>query len=257
MKNMSFFSGRLFWGALCGVVLLLGSTANAHEVNIKKVVTTSPSWDTFTNRDGTGLYHEIMQKVFSLHGITVEHLYSKSGRSEKLVADNQADIMMCDDKPYPSLVMGRYPMYQNDFYVFYKKERIGTWRGEETLRDREVLSQATYYDDENFNVPVNVKDVQTGEQALKMIVWDRSDFYVDDMTLIRQSIKNSTLSFEPEEYEIQKVGSRSYFPLFNTSTRGKRLQELYADGIYTLHKSGELKPIYDKWGYKYPDFEAF
>mgnify|MGYP001368238265 CR=1 FL=1 len=257
MKIIFLLANRLTLSILCGFVLLFGASAHAHDVNIKKVVTTSPSWDTFTNRDGTGLYHEIMQKVFSLHGITVEHLYSKSGRSEKLVADNQADIMMCDDKPYPSLVMGRYPMYQNDFYVFYKKERIGPWRGVETLRDREVLSQATYYDHENFNVPVTVKDVQTGEQALKMIVWDRSDFYVDDMTLIRQSMKSSTISFQPEEYAINKVGSRSYFPLFNTSARGKRLQEVYAKGIYTLHKRGELKPIYDKWGYKYPDFEAF
>lgn len=165
--------------------------------------------------------------------------------------------MTCDDKPFPTLVMGRYPMYQNDFYVFYKKERIGPWRGDETLRDKEILSQATYYSAENFNVPVTVKDVQTGEQALNMIVWDRSDFYVDDMTLIRQSMRDTTLSFDPEEYEIRKVGSRSYFPLFNTSTRGKRLQQLYADGIYRLHKRGELKPIYDKWGYKYPDFEAF
>lgn len=257
MSKIHLLSGRLILPSIVALVLLCGTDAYSHEVAIKKVITTSPAWDTFTNRDGTGLYHEVMRKVFSLYGITVEHLYSNSGRSEKLVADNQADIMTCDDKASPPLVMGRYPLYQNDFFVFYKKERIGLWRGNETLRDKEILSQATYYSADNFDVPVKVKNVHTGEQALKMIIWDRSDFYVDDMTLIRQSMRNSGISFQLDEYAIKKVGSRRYFPLFNTDTRGKHLQDLYAKGLMALHTKGELKPIYDKWGYQYPDFQKY
>ncbi len=226
-------------------------------INIEEVVSTSPSWETFTNKDGSGLYHEILQKVFALYDIPVRHIYSKSSRSEDLVIENQADMMTCDDRATSPLVLARYPMYENDFYVFFNKKRIGPWKGIETLRGKEVLSQPTYYSQANFSVPVSIKDILTGRQALEMILMDRSDFYVDDLTLINQSIKEHSAPISKDDFDIKKIGQRSYHPLFNTTERGRAIHDMYDNGMIQLHKSGTLKPIYEKWGYRYPDFESY
>jgi len=239
------------------ILLLTPSTALSNASNFDEIITTSPSWDTFTNKDGTGLYHEVMREVFRQYDIKVRHEYSKSSRSEELVMLENADIMTCDDKTIPPLTMARFPMYQNIFYVFFKKHRIGPWMGVETLRDKEILSQPSFYDQTNFTVPVNVKEVMTGKQALSMILMNRSDFYADDLILIQQSIKENVLPFNMDDFEIQEVGRRSYYPLFNTNERGKQLMKVYEDGILKLHKSGKLKSIYDKWGHQYPDFDSF
>ncbi|QJB56042.1 transporter substrate-binding domain-containing protein [Pseudodesulfovibrio sp. zrk46] len=239
------------------LVAALSIPMEGYAVDIKEVVSTSPAWQTFTNRDGSGLYHEVLREVFGLYGIPVRHVYAKSGRSEELLLENEADMMTCDDSAQPPLVLGRYPMYENDYFVFFKKERIGQWSGNDSLRDKEILSQPTYYSETNFEVPVTIKDVQTGEQAVAMIVEGRSDFYVDDMILINQSLKNYALPYSVSEYDIQKVGRRSYYPLFNSTDKGMAIKVLYDRGIMELHKAGKLAPIYQKWGHQYPDFESY
>lgn len=256
MPSMLRFACKVVMAAM--LLCFLPTAAPAENPSgIAEVVSTSPSWDTFTNEDGTGLYHEILREVFALYGVEVRHLYSKSGRSEELVAENVADMMTCDDKATPPLVLGRYPLYVNSYYVFFKKDRIGPWKGIETLRDKEVLSQHTYYSQENFSVPVHVKDVQSGEQALAMILLDRSDFYVDDMTLIKQSMRLNTTPYDENDFDLREVGKRSYHPLFNQTERGQAIMEMYDEGMLKLHKAGKLKPIYDKWGYQYPDFDDY
>ncbi|WP_319470654.1 transporter substrate-binding domain-containing protein [uncultured Pseudodesulfovibrio sp.] len=237
--------------------LLFCSPSASNAVEIKEVISTSPSWETFTNEDGSGLYHEVLQKVFALYGLPVRHIYANSGRSEELVARNEADMMVCDDVAAPPLELAQYPMYENDFYVFFNKDRIGPWRGIESLRDKEILSQPTYYSQNNFSVPVSVKDVSTGQQALAIIVLNRSDFYVDDLALINESIAKNTIPFDRNDFDIQKVGKRSYHPLFNTTERGQATREMFDKGIIQLHRSGALKAIYDKWGHQYPNFESY
>ena len=241
----------------CALLLFVLLTQTAEAAVIKEVISTSPSWETFTNQDGTGLYHEILHEVFALYGIPVRHEYAKSNRSEELVKLNLADMMTCDDMAEPPLVLARYPLYTNDFYVFFNKDRIGSWKGEQSLWGKEVLSQPGYYSAQNFPVPVKIKDVMTGTQAVSMILMDRSDFYVDDLTLINQSLKENTLSYKRDDFAIKKVGERSYFPLFNTSAKGKQIMKMYNDGMYKLHKQGKLRPIYKKWGYQYPNFDAY
>lgn len=236
-------------------VLLSFSAAQAMEID--EIISASPSWKTFTNKDGSGLYHEILKEIFTLYNIPVRHEYATSGRAEELVRLNIADMKTCNDIVLPALIMARYPMYENDFYVFFKKERIGPWRGSKTLTDKEILIQPGYYTESNFNAPVRIKEVMTSTQALSMILLGRSDFYVDDRTLIEQAIKDTTISFNMADYDIQKAGRRLYYPLFNATERGKAIMKLYEDGILQLHKNGKLKPIYDKWGYSYPDFDSF
>ena len=236
---------------------ILAAPQMVHAVEIAEVTSTSPAWNSFTNLDGTGLYHEILNEVFSLYGLPVRHIYSKSGRSEQLVIKEEADMMTCDDSPMSPLVLARYPMYVNDFYVFFNKERIGEWRGKESLRGKEVLCQPTYYNATNFNVPITIKEVQTGQQALAMILLNRSDFYVDDMALIQESIDATVPPFNQKKYGMEKVGRRSYHPLFNVSERGEKIMQMYNEGVLRLHKSGKLKPIYQKWGYQYPEFDRY
>jgi len=240
---------------ILSLLATLAFPPSAYALGITEIVTASPSWDTFTNRDGSGLYHEVLKEVFGLHGIPVRHIYSKSGRAEKLVAAGSVDMMTCKDKETPPLLLARYPMYEDTFLVFFKKDRIGPWQGDESLRDKEILAQPTYYDQSNFNVPVTVKEIATGVQALGMVLLERSDFYVDDMSLITHSLKENPIEFDMNEFEIRKVGRRSYYPLLKDTERGRAIKKLYDDGIYELHKIGKLKPIYEKWGHLYPDFD--
>lgn len=237
------------------VLAFLPFSADAEEV--RHIVTAGPCWETFTNRDGSGLYHEIMRAVFDQYGITIRHEYVPTDRGDELVRLGQADVMTCDDRAAAPLVSGRYPMFVNDFYVFFSKKRIGPWKGVETLRGKEVACQLAYYHDWDFPVPVRIRDMPSGVKCLEMVLLGRTDFYADDMSFINTSIRESGLSFDKDAYDTQVAGTRSYHPLFNQSPRGKHLRRLYEEGIFALHKAGKLKAIYTKWGHSYPDFDNF
>lgn len=245
---------------LAAIALLMPCTiCDAEEEAVTSVLAVGPSWEKFTHEDGTGLYHEILNKVFGLYGIKVEREYMPSIRAYKLVENGEADMMTCKaysvEKP---LMLGRYPMFVNHYHVFFNKERIGQWKGRESLNNRLLVWRVSYYLPSEFqDVNIEYKELTSGQQALGMILLDRADFYVDDMNFIEDTIRNNRLPFEPNQYDIQSVGVRSYHPVFNSSERGKAIRKLYDEGIKRLHKAGELKPIFEKWGFEYPDYNSY
>ena len=220
------------------------------------VVSAGPSWETFTNRDGTGLYHEILDAVFALYGVEVRHEYVPSERADELVRLGWADMMICDDRAKPPLRLARYPLYVNDYHVLFNRKRIGPWKGAESLRGREVAVQKGFYHDWDFPVPVRIREMASGVKCLEMVLLGRSDFYADDMAFINDSIRREP-GFDADAHDIRKAGRRSYHPMLNTTPRGDRVAGMYDDGMRALHERGELKPIYEKWGRTYPDFDSY
>ncbi|EGB15539.1 hypothetical protein DND132_2335 [Pseudodesulfovibrio mercurii] len=223
---------------------------------VTEVITAGPSWETFTNRDGTGLYHEVLDAVFALYGIAVRHEYVPSDRADELVRLGWADMMLCDDRAEPPLRLARLPLYVNDYYVFFRKDRIGPWRGGESLRGREVAAQKGFYHDWDFPVPVRIREMPSGVKCLEMVLLGRSDFYVDDMAFIRHSMRQGPC-FTPADFDIRRAGRRSYHPMFNTGPRSDKVIRMYEEGMRRLHGEGRLRPIYEKWGHTYPDFDDY
>ncbi len=229
-------------------------TAVVDRASITEVVAAGPAWATFTNRDGTGLYHEILAEVFGLYGVPVRRVYVPSERALQLIADGQADMQTCYDRVPPPFVLGAYPMYENAFHVLFHKAKVPDWQGPESLRDRTIAGRIGYYSQENFSVPVKLFEVKSGEAALGMVQLGRADFYVDDEQFIRESLANSEFEFAAEEYAIEVAGYRSYHPVFAQSPRGQTIRAMYEEGMRTLHAAGVLRPIFAKWGYPYPRY---
>lgn len=238
------------------VVLLLFAAAGpaCGAEDIREVIAAGPSWEGFTNRDGTGLYHEILRELFGLYGIRVVRRYVPSERAYDLVREGRADFMTCHDRVDPPLVLARHPMFENAFHVFFAKARFPDWRGPESMRGATVVWRIGYYDPGNFGVRFRVREVKSGTSALGMVVLGRADFYVDDVNFIRDSLARTALRFDPGDFRIEPAGSRQYRPVFAMSERGRRIMELYDRGMETLYRNGALQRIYARWGQPLPHF---
>lgn len=247
--------------ALAALLLCLLAAAPAPAFAFEasgEVRTVSPAWDTFTNADGTGLYFDILDAVFTgLYGLPVRHEFVPSLRAIHLVAENEKDIMTCKARVDAPLVMARYPMYENAYSVFFNKDNIGPWKGKESMKGRSVVWRISYYDERYIPEGMTTKEVKSGASALGMVVLGRMDFYLDDLTLIKESIAKSGLQFDQNRFAIESVGFRSYHPVFNTSERGRRLMAMYDAGMARLHAEGKLRPLFEKWGHPYPHFENY
>ncbi|RWU03461.1 ABC transporter substrate-binding protein [Pseudodesulfovibrio sp. S3] len=241
---------------LCCFLSFQAQADTGAEDTISEVVSAGPFWDTFTNRDGTGLYHEVLDAVFALYNVRVRHDYVPSDRADELVRLGWADMMICDDKAMEPLRLARYPLYVNDYYVFFDKARIGPWQGPESLRGMEVVAQKGFYHTWDFPVPVRIREMSSGLKCLEMVLLGRSDFYVDDMSFIQQSIAEGP-RFDRKLFDFRKAGNRSYHPMFSSSPRSSVVMKMYDDGMRTLHENGKLRPIYEKRGHSYPNFDDY
>lgn len=226
---------------------------------IKQVISTSPSWETFTNMDGTGLYHEILASIFTPHAIRVIHKYTNPTRGLYMVKNDLANLYTCDNdiSEFPDLVLARYPMYEGQFHAIFKKRRTKNWQGVSSLANQRVVWRRGYYKPSEFDVKMTVLETDSGPLALAQIILDRGDFYIDDLDLLKESISKNKLPFDMNDYRIELVGQRAYYPVFKLSERGNAIMELYDRGIERLHRSGELKKIFKKYHQPYPHYDIF
>ncbi|MEF2145715.1 MAG: ABC transporter substrate-binding protein [Desulfovibrionaceae bacterium] len=233
-------------------VLFAFAPLQAEEINT--VIAAGPSWQGFTNKDGTGLYHELLNEVFGLYGIQVLRTYAPSERAYDLVREGRADLMTCHDVAVPPLVQARHPMFENEFHAFFRKDRFPDWKGVEDMRDRVVVCRIGYYNEKNFSVPIRMRGLKTGVAALGMVVLGRADFYVDDESFIQDSLAHTDLQVQMDKFRIENVGRRSYWPLFAANAHGRRIMELYDQGMEELYRRGELQRIFAKWGHELPHY---
>lgn len=236
------------------LLLPVSVSAGGGAGDIHTVVVVGPSWENFTNKDGTGLYHDILNAVFGLYGITMVRQYVPSERAYDLVRSGRADIMTCHDEAEAPLQLARHPMYAGAYHVFFSPEREGPWRGVQTMRDKTVVWRIGYYSQHNFPVSVHPREVKSGSAALGMVLLGRADFYVDDALFIKTSIEENKIPFDPEMFETRIAGYRTYHPVLLQSDRGNAIKDLYDRGIEQLIMEGRLQSIFAKWGFPFPPY---
>jgi len=239
------------------IAALIPGVRPVHAESLDRIVSASPSWESFTNRNGTGLYHEILAAVFHPFGIRVEHRYTNANRGLHLIRKGLADMYTCSVSTggFRDLMMARYPMYEGKFYALYKKSRIHKWQGASSLTDKRVVWRRGYYSPQEFDASFYVLETDSGTAALAQVILGRADFYIDDLNLIQDSILATTFSFSQKYYDIRPVGSRTYHPIFKNSPRGRHILDIYDKRIEALHQSGRLKQIFDKWHHPYPNYD--
>lgn len=235
--------------------ILMSTPLTGKADDIGQLTVVGPSWDRFANRDGTGLYNEILDRIFTDNGVQVRRLYVPSQRANELVQAGRADMMACRNRAVSPLFLARYPMYEGAYHVFFNTKRQPAWKGPQTFSGKSVVFRLGYYSDKDFAVPVIIKEVKTAHAALGMVLLGRADYYVDHLNFINEAIRTSPIPFDGAEYDIHEAGWRQYFPVLLDTPRGRSIEALYAAGMEQLHKSGELQRIFAKWGFEYPHYQ--
>lgn len=240
-----------FLALLCSFFLWATPVFSAPEL-----ITAGPSWSGFTERNGEGLYHEIINEIYASR-YQIRHLYVSSIQGNNLVAAGRADIKLCDTVVELPLRLSSTPMYENDYFALFRRDHNDKWNGQESLRNARLVWREGYYSQADFSIPVTAQTVSSGAAAMMLIKLGRADYYIDDLKLIKQSFRDASEGFDLKLYALKKVGSRKYYPVFSSSDKGNRMRLEYERGMEQLIKSGKLRSIYRRWDFPYPtDFQA-
>ncbi|QTA79868.1 Solute-binding protein family 3 domain-containing protein, MltF-like [Desulfonema limicola] len=262
MKNLSLSQlqkNYLFIKIALILFLLCPLPSTAQELDkITEISIVTPQWDEQTNNDGTGLFFEIIKTVYEPAGIKMKYSFVPWKRAQMMVSSTQADAMVCVWKEHAleeKQLIPVYPMFIEYTAAVYKKETIKTWEGIKTLNDKNAVWLRGY----DYHTSLYLKDInfkQRGEvddysQAWSLIDKGRYDVYIDALIDLHKYIRHNKLDMT--SYSLEILWGEKAYPAFSNTEKSKKLIKIFETRIIELHKSGQLKQLYDKWHVKYPE----
>lgn len=253
---------------LCLIFLWIATfTALAEEV--RSVIIAAPSahddrplWPVLSF-DGSQLYDRVYAKVFGLSGIRVELKPVPEKRALMMVREGQADFFPGEKANLKfegyAYVAGSYAVwYSEGFAAIFKKSVLSDWNGPLSLKGLKIVhcgnsslmtALAGYHEVLAEEIAGAYELSQPG-QALKMLIFDRVDVYIDTLELVGTvAIPANQDNFNSGEYQIELLGRQKFYPLFQNSSRGRKLAQLFDRGMEELARSGELHTLYESYDY--------
>ena len=233
--------------------LLMATTAVAQDQEPQKIDQInflSESWEGITNTDGTGLCWELFRTVYEPVGVKVSFEIVPYARSVRMVQDEQADAAVGVYKDeFDKALFSEWHYLQDIVLVAFKKGKVAQWKGEESLSGRIGWIRGYAFNEYLKN---NLKFYETDdrETGLKMLERDRLDFFLDTESELQAALAEGVV--DPKDLQVETILKLNVYLAFADNERGRKLRKIYDDRMAELVKTGELKPLYEKWQLKYP-----
>ncbi len=251
IRKWSLQTGILFMIIICCAVSAFGQA----EEKITTIHVVTPSWEMYTNEDGSGAYFEVVRAVYEPLGITMTYEILPWKRARDKVILEKADALLGGSNN-EEVLMPRFPLDFERTSVVFKKEHVKTWNGVQSLQGKNVvwLRGYDYHTDPKFaGIQCTWYEVDNYAQAWGMLRKDRVDFYMDALFDIEQYIEEHHIDMTP--YRIETAWVTNTYMGLAKSQRSEKLIEIYDRRIPELLASGELQKIFEKWELELPLFK--
>jgi polar amino acid transport system substrate-binding protein len=251
---------KLFLLCVFGVVGLYVCTVGAEE-RITTIRLITSEWPGYTNKDGTGLYFDVIKAVYEPEGIQIKFELVPWKRAQAMVKKTADAIVGETIMPEEDYLYPQWPIDIEELTVMFKKGKAAEWKGEASLENKTV-SWIRGYDFQTFlNVNMTIREIDDLRSGLLMLENDRIDFLVDYIDGIEEEAQNIQKTLNPKfdlaQYQMEslRVGEKVYVAFVN-SERGKKLVEIFDRRMAQLYESGVLDTMYKnftQWHYdQYP-----
>jgi ABC-type amino acid transport substrate-binding protein len=247
--------------ALCiSLTLLSSSVANAETIRW-----VTESWQNYTNKDGSGLYNDIVKAVFAEHKLEIINMPWK--RSLLEVKNGTADMTGATSF-VDGYIIPRHAILATPISILFDKKKM-SYTDLHSLKNH-VAVWASPYEDElllkshlAFIKGFSVLDRKT---AYKLLVSGRADYFVDAKALhqawlqsLEQDAKalhqawlqsleqDAKATIKAVEYQLADIHHLNLFMIFSDNARGQRLKDIFDKGMASLIEKDQLRPIYEKY----------
>jgi polar amino acid transport system substrate-binding protein len=243
-----------------GVVLSHVFTVCAEDrVTTIRLITSE--WPGYTNKDGTGLYFDVLKAVYEPEGIQIKFELVPWKRAQAMVKKTADAIVGETIMPEEDYLYPKWPIDVEEVTAIFKKAKVAEWKGEASLENKTVSWIRGYDFQMYLHVNLKVLEVDSVQSGLLMLDKDRMDFLIDYIDGIEEEAQNIQKTvdhnFDLAQYQMEplRLGAKVYVAFVN-SARGKKLVEIFDRRMAQLYESGVLDTMYKnftQWHYdQYP-----
>lgn len=213
-----------------------------------KVRAASEEWADYTQADGQGMGWDILRAVFEPEGVKLEIRSVPYTRSTGLVQRGEVDVQVGAYRDESEGVL--YPQWHYDVDHIYALglaskptptlATIGNYR----------LVWMRGYDYNNYLPNIRrFNEIHRSVGILSMLVHERADFYIDALMEIQDVLSKAD---NPQQFKLSPLINLPLYLGFANTENGRVLRELFDQRMEVLVKTGQLKPIFERWKQPYP-----
>ena len=229
---------------ICVLLLLLSFQLFATQTP-KEIFIVTESWEDLTNKDGSGLYFDLVRMVYEPAGISVKTKTYPYARSMMMVEKKRADAWLgsyLDEEDYA--IYPKYYFDQDSVTAMFKKDKFKNFNGISSLKDTNVCWIRGYDYDEYIEVPMKKHERNDRKSILLSLDKDRFDFFLDDKDDMQEGIES--LKFDTSNYRFVNLLAFKLYPAFRNDNRGEILRTLWDEQMKKMIDDGSLKKIFIK-----------
>lgn len=222
----------------------------ANVTHAETVLWVTESWHNFTDKDGSGLYNDIVKAVFAEHQLDIINMPWKRSLIE--VKKGSAGITGAT-----SIVEGyiapRYPILATPISILFIKDKL-SFTDMSSLEEH-VGVWASPFEDELFQEIekglLNGFSVQERKTAYKLLVSGRADYFIDAKALHQNWLQTQKAkdkdAIHGSGYQLEDIHRSNLYMIFTDNARGQRLKTLFDSGMDKLIQQGRLRKLYEKY----------
>ncbi len=222
---------------------------------IRQIHIVTQVWEDFTNRDGTGVYFDLLRAVYEPLGIKVKYRFFPWKRARAKIESNEADAMLAafynadyeDTTLYPF-----YPMDSEEIAVIFKQGAVRKWQGQKSLENRMVAWPRGYNYHKYLKVKLHYDEMDKSHQGWLMLKHGRVEFYMASKEEIQELIAKENIPMD--QFEVREVFKRPLYMWFGKSARTLKLAAIYDRRISALLQSNAIAPIFRRYQVAMPSF---
>ncbi len=218
--------------------------AKASEPQKYSIVTSE--WEHYTEKNGTGLYFELIDKTFGMDQMSYKLIPWKRAQIE--FKKKKADLLIGESPNNKACLYPEWPIDADFFSTFYLKSKIKDPPQPNDYNTKyKVIWVRGYNIHESAPEITRFEEVDDMKQGIQMILKNRADVFIDYDEDLKDYIKSRKLN--PEEHLVNPshISGEYIYVCFKKDLTGKKLIQQFDQKMNELFKSGELKKIYLKY----------
>ncbi len=211
----------------------------------KLTLLTSP-WEKYTEKDGTGLYFELIDKTLGMEKFNTKLIPWKRAQTE--FKKNKGDLLVGESTLNKDCHFPKWAIDADFFSLFYLKSTIKDKPLAHDLHNKfKIVWVRGYGLHESAPEISKYEEVDDMKQGIDMVLKRRADILIDYDEDLKDYIKSRKLNPTEHNVEPSSISGDYIYVCFKKNKEGESLAEQFDQKMNQMYKSGELKKIYLKY----------